>query len=168
MNTYGSARDFAFGALPAQISWRSAFEKLSMPGLRFGVFDEFKGRRTLLFWGNASGIAALQTIFREFGEGARRIAALHEMEWAEGVDRAQLFVELVPSKWGRTVELIRTAERTAIKWTGTPDEFSDYVDLLAPLIEPSCVSGHQYLDALHRHSPIQIMVSKGEYPEDLK
>ena len=139
-----------------------------MPWLRFGVFNEFKGARTLLFWGDASGIAALQTIFREFGEGARRSAALHEMEWAEGVDGTHLNVALAPSKWGRTVELIQTAERAAINWIGTPDEFSDYVDLLAPLIDPSCLGGHQYLDALHLHSTIQIMVSKGEYPEDLK
>ncbi len=137
-----------------------------MPDLRFGVFDDFKGARTLLLWGDASGLAALQSVLRELADGARGTTALHETGWAEGVGGIHLFLDLARSKWERRDELTEAADGATVKWSGTRDEFETYVDLIAPLISSSNPNGHQYLDS-NRNSDLQIMVSRGEYPDDL-
>jgi hypothetical protein len=137
-----------------------------MSTLRFGVFDEFKGGRTLLLWGGRDAIAALRTVFRELAGGTSRATALHETGWAEGVRSTRLFLGLAESNAEQALQLSQTNGATSVTWNGTSSEFGGYADLIAPLLDPECTSGHQYLEA-NRNCAFRIMVSKGEYPDDL-
>ena len=54
-----------------------------------------------------------------------------------------------------------------VTWNGTRDEFISYADLNASLLDHSSRSGHQYLDS-NRNFALQIMVSRGEYPDNFR
>lgn len=136
-----------------------------MPKPRFGVFDGFKGGRTLLLWGERGGIAALRAVFRELADGANPATALHETGWAEGVRGTHLVFDLVQPNGDQAVQVNEIAGATSVTWNGTPDEFSSYAELIAPLLDPASGSGHQYLES-NRNFAFQIVVSKGEYPDN--
>lgn len=138
-----------------------------MPKLHFGIFDDFKGARTLLLWGEDSGIAALQTVFRELADGARGTTGLHEMVWAEGVRGTRLSPDLAQAKSDEVFRLTKADDGIDVTWISTRDKFLSYADLIAPLLDPSGPSCHQYLDS-DRNFTFQIMVSRGEYPENLR
>jgi hypothetical protein len=138
-----------------------------MASLQFGVFDEFKGARTLLLWGDESGIAALQAAFRELADEACGVMALHETGWAKGIRGTRLFLDLARSYSGEPVKLSKVDGAPDIKWNGTRDEFACCADLIEPLLNPSKPSGHQYLDS-NQNFVLKIMVSRGEYPVDLR
>lgn len=137
----------------------------SLSMLRFGLFQNFKGpRKTLLLWGNDPGIASLQKMFQELAAGAQKRIPLHEMQWAEGIDNAHLVLALEPSGCNAAINLSATSRSTTIKWSGPPDEFDRYAELIAPLMNASCSEGHQYLDSIEGF-PLQVIVSKGKYPD---
>jgi hypothetical protein len=130
--------------------------------LRFGIFNNFKGCDTILLWGDAIGFERLQAIFQEFASGARHSVALQEMTWAEAVRGARLHIEL-RSRWA-TANIDLAA--ATVTWRCSVEEFSDNAEQLATLISPSCAGGHQYLD--YQENPaLQIIASKGEYPDSL-
>ena len=137
------------------------------PKLRFGVFDELKGARTLLLWGDDSGIAALQAVFRELADGARGTTALHEAGWAEGVRGTRLLLDLAQAKSDQAVKVTKADNGADVTWNGTREEFISYADLIASLLDHSSRSGHQYLDS-NRNFTLQIMVSRGEYPDNFR
>ncbi len=94
-----------------------------MPKLHFGVFDDFKGARTLLLWGEDSGIAALQTVFRELADGARGTTGLHELGWAEGVRGTHLLLDLARAKSDEALRLTKADDGVDVTWVSTRDGF---------------------------------------------
>ena len=138
-----------------------------LPKLQFGMFDNFKGARTLLLWGDTSGIATLQEIFRDLSSGARNVADLHEIEWAEGRPHTGLILQRVKTTPEVAMNLHETAGTTSIVWKATREEFGLYSELIAPLGDTSCTAGHQYLGT-DQNFPIQVIVSTGEYPDDFQ
>lgn len=138
-----------------------------MPTLRFGVFDDFKGaERKLLLWGDASAIGALQSVFHVLAKNPQREVVLNDMAWAEAVHGTHLTIRFARSRWEPAVALVAIPSGAVVTWSGTDEEFSIYADLLDPLANASSANGHQYLDS-KRQSPLQIMVSKEEYPDDM-
>jgi hypothetical protein len=123
--------------------------------LRSAYFADWKGR-TVLFWGDATGLRALRDFLRS--------------AWpASNAPKLDGFCEAVD---GRTITLIAVSGQRdtgiffaghGLEWRLQQDlavDFAEKVDALA-----SCAAGHQYLDAYN--CDINVEVSTGEYPESL-
>jgi hypothetical protein len=133
-------------------------------GLRFGVFDEFKGATTLLLWGD-DALPALRDLFRDLDAGKSRSVRLESLQWALPQGNCAVRITKVRDAAER-VRVRRTSQRTKVELDLTRDELKRFADLIEPLIAGAI--GHQYLDLDTPEQQLQIIVSKGEYPPDLK
>lgn len=125
--------------------------------LRFGVFDGFKGGKTLLFWGQDEGLTRLALLLGEFAEGAKSEVTLDREAWVESVHGNALVLKLA--------DATDLSAQSSLTIVASRSGFERAAELALSLVGPSCLAGHQYLeDALG--APMQVIVSKGEYPED--
>jgi len=119
----------------------------------------FNGGRTVLLWGDAAGLHALSDFLRKM------LTASSDMtlgEFCEAVDGKTIAVRMRASRRDTGMRL----NGEGLEWTLRPqsaDDFAVLVDALAS----SAKSGHQYL-ACGVTDEITVMVSHGEYPEDLR
>lgn len=133
--------------------------------LNFGIFENLKGADTLLIWGDAADLVCLQRLFSDLASGQRSVAALANEPWAHSVNGDRL--ELTVAAVGRgTMRLKRQTGERIVEWSCAPMWFEEFAAKIASLAA-SDHEGHQYLDA-PQAAPIQVMVSKGEYPADLR
>jgi hypothetical protein len=128
--------------------------------LRYKLFENFKwSGETLLVWGD-KGFADLAALFRTLArEGG--ILRFCDIDWM--VKDTRCSVEFVLGD-STSLEVHRSPNVTSIVAYVTADDAIDFADKIAVLAAPG--SGHQYLDFAFAQT-LQIMVSKGEYPEHL-
>lgn len=127
--------------------------------LRSAYFARFDGGPKVLLWGDSSGMHALGDFLRGT-LAVPRITALGE--FCEAVDGKTIAVRMRASRRDTGMRL----NGEGLEWTLRPqsaDDFAVLVDALAS----SAKSGHQYL-ACGVTDEITVMVSHGEYPEDLR
>ena len=128
--------------------------------LQVGFFEAFKlGWDTLLLWGDEDGLSRLLALLREVA-ASKHAVALHKLPWVLPLGGVE--VELTA---GRRSDVRIQKAGPAVEWFCTADDLRDHADRVASLIASS--DGHQYLDSSSSVQPLQIMVSKGEYPADL-
>ena len=120
--------------------------------LKAAVFDEFKGSRTLLLWGDDAGMKALLA-----GLSALRRAERVELLLDEEDTRLTICSVASPGKLSR---LRREGE--GLLWECSADTLQIAEDLVRPLVNEA---GHQFLDASGIAE--QVIISKDEYPADL-
>jgi hypothetical protein len=134
--------------------------------LQIGIFEKFKGSSTttLLFWGDNVGLTDLSAIFRELSKVGRDAAflLLHKQPWIRTVGGAEVYLRPGAAYPGQ-IDL----DNHVIDWRCSGGQLKDFADMVDLLAAPSVQIGHQYLD-VGIGSPIQIIVSKGEYPTDLE
>lgn len=134
--------------------------------LQIGIFETFKGNATttLLFWGDNVGLTELSATFRELSKVGRDAAfiLLHKQPWIRAVGGAEICLRRGAVHLGQI-----DFDNHVIDWRCSAAQLEDFADMLNLLAAPSIPIGHQYLD-VGAGSPIQIIVSKGEYPEDMK
>ena len=131
--------------------------------LRFGVFERFKGSTTLLIWGD-TGLDKLEELFRGLATGRTRAVNLAKTGWAAaGGDCAVTFSPT--DKAVSDVILRRTAGRCAVDCQLSREDLQRFSEQIEALNKSP--NGHQYLDTKNVTLPVQIMVSKGEYPATL-
>jgi hypothetical protein len=123
-----------------------------MTRLNSGYFPDFKGGPTVLLWGEKAGVGQLVELLR-----MRQSAAL--APFVDAVDGKAISVLLDATSHG----MHRGA--TGFDWSLSSETMLLFADLLAPLVAPSR-PGHQYLRC--GKEGIEVMVSVGEYPPDLR
>lgn len=117
--------------------------------LNVGLFPNFKGADTLLFWGDAQGIAELRGSIAELSGGRASTITV------DGVSVSVSKRDLQSS------ELSRTSD--GLVWVCAPKVFVEAEALLAGLDDAA--SGHQFIAVTGVAD--QVIVSKNEYPETL-
>ena len=129
--------------------------------LRFGFFEDFKESDALLIWGDSEGLSKLQQLFVRFSTRAETRATLNAMEWARGLPGIALEFQV----GGNELRVDRSANGVAIIGRGAAERFAEFASKIATLADPTCQSGHQYLE-WPATSDVQVIVSKGEHPEE--
>jgi hypothetical protein len=130
--------------------------------LRYAFFAEFKGSPKLLLWGDKGGMTALSRFLREMVTAPREVEFGELGFCAASGDR----VIVVPYKGSDGALRKASGDQRIFRWEldkSDAEWFAELVDVLAV-----STHGHQYLET-HRAPPkaITVMVSIGEYPEDL-
>jgi hypothetical protein len=133
--------------------------------MRFGVFDDFKSERTLLVWTDVGGeLKPLVDGLDELARGPRTTIRLDASLGAGAVGGAQVSIEVASQD---AVILREDCEGPTVQLRCSRASCSELADQLRGLVTPPYQVGHHYLD-LTADQPVQIMVSAGEYPADLK
>ena len=117
--------------------------------LQARLFDDFKGARTLLLWGDVDGMRALE-------HGLERIVN-GDSEALVGDDQNPLVLGVT----GRLDPSYVTAN-AGLRWTCSIEVFERAKSSIEPLLREH---GHQYVDATGDAE--QVIISTGEYPADL-
>lgn len=118
--------------------------------LNVGVFDDFKGARTLLLWGDKNGMAELHEGLTSLRDGACNVFA---------VDADDIPLLVAATKGPPVVR----ATETGLRWDCPQDTLELAVDLVEPLLDGT---GHQYIDT--EGTAVQVMIARGEYPPSLR
>jgi hypothetical protein len=121
--------------------------------LRSAYFANWKGSPTVLLWGDAIGMRALEDFLR-----SERPSSTFAT-FCEAVDGRTITVKTVSDKRDTGMHFAGGGLEWKLRSVETQD-FADKVDVLT-----SCTSGHQYLDCYA--TDITVEVSIGEYPESL-
>ena len=127
--------------------------------LRSAYTATFNGGPKVLLWGDAAGLHALSTFLRKM---LIVPCAMTLGEFCEAVDGKTISVRMRANRRDTGMRL----NHQGLEWTLRPqsaDDFAELVDALAA----SGKSGHQYLTC-GVTDEITVMVSHGEYPEDLR
>jgi hypothetical protein len=128
--------------------------------LRFALFKDFKSGPKILFWGGPEDVSELSKILREFSAGESKFN-LNEDRRFLSVDGSQIILEMGSRTMGMQRESNTDSRR---KWVLDPEGVEEIAEKLDALSKVK--AGHQYLEAW-AGSEIPLMVSIGEYPEDL-
>ena len=138
----------------------------SLPILRFGVFDDFKGGATLLLWGDTEGLTELHGVLRSLADRQISVAELNQLCCGRPVDgtRVQLRTARAPDE---VMTVRRLAGAAEVEWPLTTERLTEAAKLLEPLMKPGCGTGHQYLPTTGRDA-LQVIISKGEYGADFR
>jgi hypothetical protein len=132
--------------------------------LRCRIFDDFKaGRPTLLIWGDKS-LKCLAGLLRDLTKPDSPVARFEDMPWISGEAGSSVVINPASQLIG-TLRITRAGSSVLVHCEltrGVLLEFADRIDVLAA---PNCLAGRQYLD-VSEEQPIQIVVSKGEYPSN--
>lgn len=127
------------------------------------AFDDFKGNTTLLILGDRSLIQSAE-LLRDVAERRCLSVRLDELPWMRG--EMGCSVRLNVTKQARSaLQLDRSGQVTLVVCDLRSEELLGFVEKVAALAA-SDGTGHHYLDVLGDQL-IQIMVSKGEYPDAL-
>ena len=129
--------------------------------LRFGFFEDIKGSNALLIWGDTQGLSHLQQLFARFSTGAETRAEVNAIEGACALRAITVVFELGQGE----LHVGRGSDGTTIVGRYSAERFAQFADKISALVDPRCKSGHHYLD-WPGVAAIQIIVSKGEYPEN--
>jgi hypothetical protein len=128
--------------------------------LRYAYFQTIKGAPTLLIWGSSDAVARLYEalVQRADGEGPD---VLTDIAGCRSVDGSSVLFETV----GESEGLLRDeVEPEAYRWRMDRDGWYEFAEQVEPLTHGS--PGHQYLRS-HADDDIVVLVSSGEYPDDL-
>ncbi len=120
--------------------------------LRAGIFEELKGARTLLLWGDEAGMRQLSDVLSALRRGEPKELLLDGCE-----TRLTLSVAAGPWWWSR----LRKGN-DGLHWECSAEMIETAQDYVAPLIGKA---GHQYLDTSGLAE--QVVISSGEYPTDM-
>lgn len=119
-------------------------------------FPDFKGRNTLLIWGDNSDMARLSDGLLELRRGERPV---FEIEGGQGLSALQVRV-------GRGDCLSRiSGSENALEWVSSPDVLDFSLGLIEPLL--TSAAGHQYVDAQGGLAD-QAMIAVNECPYDFR
>ena len=128
--------------------------------LRYGVFDDFKGWTTLLIWGDRS-LIQLAELFRDMAERRCFSILLNDVPWTRGEIGCSVRLS-VTEQTGSALEIERSGQAISVNCDLRSDDLLGFAEKVA-VLAASDGAGHNYLDVMGDR-PIQIMVSKGEYP----
>lgn len=117
--------------------------------LKAGVFDDFKGATTLLFWGDAEGMVSLRSNLDALRLGNGTEFAIDSPAGS------------VTIKEGEGSTLI--SDGGALCWRCSRETVDLAADLTAPLVNQA---GHQFLDVSGIAE--QVIIARDEYPADLR
>jgi hypothetical protein len=129
--------------------------------LKAGFFEDLKGADTLLIWGDAQGLRRLQQLLTRLPDRTRASAAIQEIEGVHIRPNLRMTFELGPNE----LRVDRNGADIAIVASCSADLLAAFADKVARLADPKCRAGHQYLE-WPGGARIEVMVSKGEYPDD--
>jgi len=127
---------------------------------RFGVFERFKGSTTLLIWGDEA-LGQLEDLFRRLATGHARAVDLAKTGWAAAEGNCAVTISTT-DKAVSDVILHRDGGRCAVDCQLSREDLQRFSEQIEALNRVP--NGHQYLDTKNVTLPLQIMVSKGEYP----
>lgn len=121
--------------------------------LKTGLFDDFKGAKTLLLWGDEEGMAALLV-----GLSALQNPQGRPLLLDQGNIPLSICSVAAPASWSN---LRRHGDSLQWECSGAMLELAE--DLVRPLIKGA---GHQYLEVTGEAE--QVIISRDEYPADLR
>ncbi len=121
--------------------------------LNVGLFDDFKGAKTLLLWGDAEGMAAFAA-----GLSALRNQPGRDLLLDEGTIRLSVCSVAAPAHWSNL-----TRETEGFRWECSGSTLQHAEDVVRPLIHGA---GHQYLEVTGEAQ--QVFIPRDEYPPDLR
>jgi hypothetical protein len=121
--------------------------------IQVGLFDQFKGAKTLLLWGDKAG---METLLR----GISLLQNRTTEEFLLGAGNAVLAICPKASPASRSHLAQQDGQ---LRWECSIDKLALAEDLIDPLLEGP---GHQFLDVSGLAD--QIIVSRDEYPSDLR
>jgi hypothetical protein len=132
--------------------------------LRYGYFHDLKSGPKLLIWGGPDDMARLYEALSQVAasEGPQ---ALTDIQGCVAVDDTTVLLETV----GEAEGIVRDeVEADVFHWRVDEEDWYAFQELVEPLTHCSSAKpGHQYLESL-ANGEITVMVSCGEYPDDLK
>ena len=118
-----------------------------------------------MLWGDLGSLTKLRDLLARLGSQEQGTAALHSMQWAHGVAGTELTLEVVGPSSGDCIQHNQGGRIDSIRWPGSTDDFRRFSELVSSLIDARR-SGHQYLESA-RNGGVTIIVSTGEYPDEL-
>ena len=124
--------------------------------LHAAFFPDFKGRNTLLIWGDNSDMARLSDGLLELRRGERPV---FEIVGGRGLSALQ-----VRAGRGNWMSRISVSEDT-LEWVCSLDVLDDCLRLIEPLLRSAV--GHRYVDAQGGLAD-QAMIAVNEYPDDFR
>ncbi|MGB7693336.1 MAG: hypothetical protein WBM12_10730 [Pseudolabrys sp.] len=127
--------------------------------LRSTYTATLNGGPKVLLWGDAAGMRALSDFLRKMLIVPR---AMTLGEFCEAVDGKTITVRMRANRRDTGMRL----NHEGLEWTLRPQSAADFAALVEALAA-SGKSGHQYLTC-GVTDEITVMVSHGEYPEDLR
>jgi hypothetical protein len=130
--------------------------------LRYGVFENFKMAEIMLLISGNEGLSQLAALFRVLAEGGRGEVKLDDLPWMRAEPECSVTFSLAAGERSE-LRLTRTGQATTIHCDIISSDLLDFADKVDVLAAPECEGGHHYLDVLGEQ-PIEIMVSKNEYP----
>jgi hypothetical protein len=137
------------GCLKRVESEHWAFYAVTM--LKAGVFDEFRGARTLLLWGDQAGMTGLLSGLTGLRDGKRTELTV------EGIGQALLVRVNAVQRGSSTLE----RSESSMIWECSSDVLDLACDLTGPLLSSA---GHQVLDVDGLAK--QIIIARDEYPAE--
>jgi len=128
-------------------------------GLRSAYSPTLNGRPIVLLWGDAAGLNVLSDFLRKtlIAPGAMTLS-----DFCESVDGRTITVRMRANRRDTGMRL----SHEDLEWTLRPQAADDFAELVSTLAA-SGKSGHQYLTC-GVTDEITVMVSHGEYPENLR
>jgi hypothetical protein len=123
--------------------------------LRSAYFDDFDGGPKVLIWGDASGLRSLMEVLRTTSNSKIAFSG-----FCQCVDGREIILERTSESLGMR------STNSGFGWGVSANDLADFVDKVDALVS-SNRSGHQYLEC-GSHDSITVIVSLGEYPEDLR
>jgi hypothetical protein len=121
--------------------------------LRSGYFEDFKSGPKVLFWGDPEGISRLRDFLHDPNQW-------HSLEsFCKALDGRKITIRAVANWHDAGVRLAPDS----LEWTLDPASADEFAEKVGKLVSKK---GHQYLR--FPKGDIDVMVSQGEYPENLK
>lgn len=121
-----------------------------------GFFKKFKGSDKLLFSGNQNGIKVLRDIFQECAKKGPANIKLHEFPLF--ISNVELTLRSTKAATG-----MKKVNDQKFEWNLDPERMTTFAEVLEGL---GAKPAHEYLDC-GSMDDVQVMVSSGEYPDDL-
>jgi hypothetical protein len=117
--------------------------------LNAGVFEDFKGAKTLLLWGDADGMASLRSSLDAIRAGTSTAFVIDGPAGSVTISEGE----------GSTL----TSDAGALCWRCSRETVDLAADLTAPLVNQA---GHQFLGVSGMAE--QVIIARDEYPADLR
>jgi hypothetical protein len=127
--------------------------------LQSAYYTTFNGDPIVLLWGDAAGMRALSALLRKMLVVPDTMTL---SEFCQAADDRTITVRMRASRRDTGMRLIHKD----LEWTLRPQSADDFAALVEALAA-SGKSGHHYLTC-GVTDEITVMVSQGEYPEDLR
>jgi len=129
--------------------------------LRYGYFRDLKSGPKLLIWGGPDDMARLYEALSQVA-ASEESQALTDIQGCMAVDDTTVLLETV----GEAEGIVRDeAEAGVFHWRMDEEGWYEFQQLVEPLTRGA--PGHQALQC-HAGGDIDVLVSVGEYPDNLK